>query len=183
VQCEVNGFVIPAIIDTGAQITVMSDSCAKRCRIYSNIDKRYAGKAFGVGSSDILGRIDGLNMRVGPVSFQSRISILNNAGVDFLIGLDFLKRFRCEINMKDNNLILQVRDKRIRVPFGKSSRYATNNYDRFEDEAKIISSDVEEIPSSISSYENDKINKRTYSDIDYSDDETTYDSPLSMEGV
>lgn len=155
----------------------MSDSCAKRCRIYSNIDKRYAGKAFGVGSTDILGRIDGLNMRVGPVSFQSRISILNNAGVDFLIGLDFLKRFRCEINMKENTLILQVRDKRIRVPFGNSYRY-TNH----DDEAKIISSDVEESTSSVSSYDNDKINKRTYSDIDYSDDET-YDSPFSMEGV
>ena len=35
----------------------------------------------------------------------------------------------------------------------------------------------------VRSVENDKINKRTYSDIDYSDDETTYDSPLSMEGV
>lgn len=177
-----NGFVIPAIIDTGAQITVMSDSCAKRCRIYGNIDKRFAGKAFGVGSSDILGRIDGLNMRVGPVSFQSRVSVLNNAGVDFLIGLDFLKRFRCEINMKENNLILQVRDKRIRVPFGRTNRYS-NNYDKSDDEAKIHGSDNDESPSTVSSYENDKVQKRNYPDIDYSDDERAYDSPLSMEGV
>ena len=118
-------------------------------------------------------------MRVGPVSFQSRISILNNAGVDFLIGLDFLKRFRCEINMKENTLILQVREKRIRVPFGNSSRY---NYDRSDDEAKIIGSDLDEN----SSQDVDKLQnqKRTYSEnIDYSDDETTFDSPLSMEGV
>lgn len=158
----------------------MSHSCAKRCRIHSNIDKRFAGKAFGIGSSDILGRIDGLNMRVGPVSFQSRISILNNAGVDFLIGLDFLKRFRCEINMKENTLILQVREKRIRVPFGKSSRY---NVDKSDDEAKIIGSDLDENSSKDIGTKLQN-HKSTYSEnIDYSDDETTFESPLSMEGV
>jgi DNA damage-inducible protein 1 len=57
VLCEVNGFLVPAIIDTGAQITVMSASCAKRCRISNKIDARFSGRAVGVGSSDIIGRI------------------------------------------------------------------------------------------------------------------------------
>ena len=116
VLCEVNGFLVPAIIDTGAQITVMSASCAKRCRISNKIDARFSGRAVGVGSSDIIGRIDGLEMRVGPVSFEGRVSVLREARVDFLIGLDLLKRFNTEVNLKDHVLKLQVRERWYKVP-------------------------------------------------------------------
>lgn len=116
VLVEVNGFMVPAIIDTGAQITVMSASCAKRCRISSSIDTRFSGKAIGVGSSEIIGRVDGLGMRVGPVSFEGKVSVLREAQVDFLIGLDLLKRFKTEVNLKEHVLKLQVRDRIYRVP-------------------------------------------------------------------
>jgi Aspartyl protease len=102
VMCEVNGFMIPAIIDTGAQITIMSASCAQRCRLSNSIDSRYAGRAVGVGSTDILGRITGLPMSDTPV--------------DFLIGMDFLKRFKCEVSFRDSVLKLQVRNQHVRVP-------------------------------------------------------------------
>ena len=116
VMCEVNGYTVPAIIDTGAQISIMSYSCAQRCRINNNIDTRYAGRAIGVGSSDILGRINGLNMKIGPISFDGKVSILRDSRVDFLIGLDFLKRFNCEVSFKDRALRLQVRHKFYKIP-------------------------------------------------------------------
>lgn len=117
VICEVNGFSIPAIIDTGAQISVMSASCAKRCRLAGSIDTRYSGKAIGVGSCEILGRIDNLSMRIGPVTFNSQISVLKDSSADFLIGLDFLRRFQGEISMRENVIRLRVRDKNVRVNF------------------------------------------------------------------
>jgi hypothetical protein len=123
VMCEINGVQVPAIIDTGAQISIMSLTCARRCGIVENIDTRFQGRALGVGASAILGRIDGLATRIGPVNFQSRVSILDNARVDLLIGLDFLQRFRGEINLKENVLKFQVREKTIRVPFLSSSGY------------------------------------------------------------
>lgn len=43
VMCEINGYMVPAIIDTGAEITIMSHSCAKKCRIANTIDTNYAG--------------------------------------------------------------------------------------------------------------------------------------------
>ena len=70
----------------------------------------------GVGSSDIIGRIDGLGMRVGPVNFEGKVSILREARVDFLIGLDLLQRFKTEVNLRDHVLKLQVRDRVYRVP-------------------------------------------------------------------
>lgn len=117
VMCEVNGFMVPAIIDTGAQISVMSSSCAKRCRISHDVDTRFAGRAVGVGSTDILGRINDIPLRVGPLTFNGKISVLREtAGVDFLLGRDFLRRFRSDICMRNNMLTMHVRDKVLRMP-------------------------------------------------------------------
>jgi hypothetical protein len=116
VICELNGFQIPAIIDTGAQITIMSSSCARRCRIANLIDTKYACRAIGVGSSEILGRIDNLSLRIGPMTFQSRVAILRDSPVDFLIGMDFLRRFQSDLCLSEGVLKLRVRDRPIRVP-------------------------------------------------------------------
>jgi len=44
-------------VDTGAQVTIISASAAKRAGIYHLMDRRYAGRATGVGQCRILGRI------------------------------------------------------------------------------------------------------------------------------
>lgn len=81
------------------------------------IDDRFAGKAVGIGSSDILGRIGDLSMRVGPLSYHNQVAILRESRVDLIIGLDFLRRFKAEINLDQRILKLRVRDKTIRMPF------------------------------------------------------------------
>ena len=117
IPCEINGFIIPAIVDTGAQVTVMSESCARRCRIANQIDGRYSGQAVGIGSSDILGRIDELLMRVGPITYHNKVSILRQSRVDLIIGLDFLRRFGAEINLEKKTLKLSVRGRTVRIRF------------------------------------------------------------------
>jgi hypothetical protein len=126
VICEINGYLVPAVIDTGAQISIMSYSCMKRCRITSGLDSRFAGRAVGVGSVDILGRIDDLEMRIGPLSFKSKISVLRESGAEFLLGLDFLRRFRANINMAQNVMTIQVRDKVLKIPLGVGSTIDMN---------------------------------------------------------
>jgi hypothetical protein len=118
VICEVNGVMIPAIVDTGAEISVMSPSCAKKCKVSDFIDSQHAGRAIGVGSSEIIGGIDGLGIRIGPISFQNKISILNNNNhrCNFIIGLDILKRFDCDILLRERILKMYVRNNEIRIP-------------------------------------------------------------------
>jgi hypothetical protein len=95
----------------------MSQLCAKRCRINDLVDSRYSGQAVGMGSSDILGRINGLSMRVGPVSYQNQVCILRESRVDLILGLDFLRRFKCEINLDEKLLKLKVRGRTVRLSF------------------------------------------------------------------
>jgi Aspartyl protease len=131
IQCEINGYLIPAIVDTGAQVTVMSESCARRCRVANQIDGRFSGKAVGIGSSDILGRINQLLMRVGPISYHNKVSILRQSRVDLIVGLDFLRRFSAEINLDQRILKLNVRGRTVRIPFiYENKSYLEQSYNK-----------------------------------------------------
>ncbi|KAI3433961.1 hypothetical protein D9Q98_003763 [Chlorella vulgaris] len=104
VKMEISGFPINAFIDSGAQMTIMSRSCAERHNLLRLMDKRWQGTAVGVGSAKILGRIHMAQARVGSNFFPLSITVLDQEGMDFLFGLDNLKRHHCCIDLKANLL-------------------------------------------------------------------------------
>ncbi|XP_022857606.1 DNA damage-inducible protein 1-like [Olea europaea var. sylvestris] len=57
VDMEVNSVPLKAFVDSGAQSTIISKSCAERCGLLRLLDTRYRGIAQGVGQTEIIGRI------------------------------------------------------------------------------------------------------------------------------
>jgi hypothetical protein len=121
--------------DTGAQRTVMSWDCAQRTGLLQHLDRRYAGQAMGVGSCRVLGRIPA---GIGRLSLNGQVSIPlpaitilestnggsgggdNNsgddspdatAGVELLLGLDFLRDYQAILNLRTDELQLIVDDR------------------------------------------------------------------------
>jgi DNA damage-inducible protein 1 len=111
IDAAVNQVFVRAFVDSGAQTTIMSMACARRCNIGHLIDTRYTGIAKGVGSSKILGRIHMVPMQLGSIFIPISITILEDDSMEFLFGLDNLKRHRCCIDLNSN--VLQVGEEKI----------------------------------------------------------------------
>eukprot|EP01031_Cornospumella_fuschlensis_P024396 gene24396-29492_t len=107
VNIEVNGVPVKAFVDSGAQSTIMSVQCAERCGITRLIDTRFSGEARGVGTARIVGRVHIAQMKFGESVFPISITVLENNDVDFLFGLDTLRRYRCMIDLSKDVLRIE----------------------------------------------------------------------------
>jgi DNA damage-inducible protein 1 len=126
----VNGHSLAAFIDSGAQSTIMSKQCAERCGILRLMDVRFAGMAKGVGTAKILGRVHAVKVQIGKSFFISSFTILDNDSMDFLFGLDQLKKHQASIDLKDN--VLRIGEEAIQFMHEKD--LPAHAKDGFEDE-------------------------------------------------
>lgn len=69
-------------------------------RLMRLVDKRYAGTAVGVGSCKILGKIHAVDIEIEGKFLTCAFTIIENNSVEFLLGLDMLKRFSVLISVK-----------------------------------------------------------------------------------
>ncbi|XP_075154831.1 DNA damage inducible 1 homolog rngo [Haematobia irritans] len=104
INCKVNGVPVKAFVDSGAQTTIMSSACAKRCNVTHLIDTRWSGIAKGVGTQRIIGRIHMVQMQIEKDYLPSSFSVLEQQPMDMLLGLDMLKRHQCNIDLQRNVL-------------------------------------------------------------------------------
>ena len=64
INLEINKHKITALVDTGAQTTIISQDLAEKCGLYNLCDTRYSGIAKGVGTSKILGVIHAAQIKL-----------------------------------------------------------------------------------------------------------------------
>lgn len=118
VDAKINGNPIQAFVDSGAQTTIMSKKIAQECGLFDLVDTRFAGVAVGVGTGKILGRIHIVQLQIGDAFFPCSVTIMDSStmpmagggeetkgkDMEFLLGLDMLKRHTCSIDLEQGKL-------------------------------------------------------------------------------
>lgn len=98
IHIELNGHPDVAVIDTGAEFSTISLDTAIKCGLESHIDKRLEGKALGVGSSRIIGKIHLVQLKCGNEYFATNFMVVENV-VGTLLGMPFLRMHRMVIDL------------------------------------------------------------------------------------
>jgi hypothetical protein len=117
IRLSVNGVPCLALVDSGAQTTIISSRTAERCGITRLIDTRCAGMAVGVGTGVITGKVHLASLTLGGESFTASFTVMEKTDMEFLLGLDLLRRFAAVIHLGKNVLQLHTGGKVVEVPF------------------------------------------------------------------
>lgn len=104
IPLEINNFKVIALVDTGAQSTIMSVDIAHKCGLFNLIDTDYKGKAIGVGESTILGVIHCAQIKINNNYIMAKITVIENISIGFILGLDNMRSHRCIIELSSNSL-------------------------------------------------------------------------------
>jgi DNA damage-inducible protein 1 len=119
VDGSINGVKTPIFVDSGAQMSVISEKFAERCNLTRLIDRRHQGVARGVGSTKIVGVVHLAVVTIGGLALPMRLTVLEQDSMEFLLGLDQLRKHEMTIclSREDNCLMIGKGEDQRKAPF------------------------------------------------------------------
>mmetsp|Transcript_2911 Transcript_2911/g.4621 ORF Transcript_2911/g.4621 Transcript_2911/m.4621 type:complete len:232 (-) Transcript_2911:75-770(-) len=105
VSCILDGSQVQLLVDTGASSSAMSLDMVKSLGLESKLNRSVYGNAKGVGSSNIVGVVENVELLIGHVEFRLFFMVIDSNMPCCILGLDQMRRFKCQVDLDDNCLV------------------------------------------------------------------------------
>lgn len=105
VNCSLDANCIDILVDTGASSSAMSKDMVYALGLEHKLNKSVFGDAKGVGSTNIIGVVENVAMRISHIEFRVFFMVIDSQMPCCILGLDQLRRFKCLVDLDDECLI------------------------------------------------------------------------------
>lgn len=141
IPIRINNVPILAFVDSGAEKSVIADSFLEGLNLEKMLDKRFVGQATGVGTSNITGRLHHVMFTFDNEFLPHSLTVLDLVGPTMLIGLDFMRKYKCIIDFNTNSFKITGLDVELKfLNEGQVKKYS-NRVLTEEEFSEIIASD------------------------------------------
>jgi len=121
VAAEIGESEVEMLVDTGAQMSVISEPLANQLGLLSHLDRSRQGIANGVGQAKIEGHVKDIPVRLGHVEFPLTFSVLQTQQPLLILGLDQMRTYKCLVDIERHFLVFGGSGG-VEVPFVTTSR-------------------------------------------------------------
>jgi len=121
VSCEIGVHEVEMLVDTGAEMSVISEKLARQLGLLERMDKSVRGMAQGVGQAKILGKVWDVPVKLSQVEFELSFSVLELERCEIILGLDLMRYFKCLVDLERRCLVFGGSGG-VEVPFLASAR-------------------------------------------------------------
>mmetsp|Transcript_123086 Transcript_123086/g.342821 ORF Transcript_123086/g.342821 Transcript_123086/m.342821 type:complete len:176 (-) Transcript_123086:53-580(-) len=115
--CEIGGYALEMLVDTGAQTSVMSMTLMQQLNLSDVLDQTQQGMASGVGREMVIGRLQNVPAMVGHLQLGIDFSVLGGDEPLLLLGIDQMRKFQCVVDLDQHCLMFGGAFGGVQVPF------------------------------------------------------------------
>ena len=140
VKIGVYDYELRAIIDTGAQTSVISEDLCEFLGIIPFVNTNCKGTVQGIGQCNIMGVIEGLMVKMEQMDVTLNLTVVESNAHKYLmlLGLDFLYGYKCNIDLnqgvirmnsnKEIKILNEIESNNLEIPVNVIKTKLNNTY-------------------------------------------------------
>lgn len=117
---HINNYGIPALIDSGSQESIINYGFLNCLNLLPLLKDSNVEYMHGFDKIKIKGEVKNVEFKIKENTFKGGFYIIESSNAPIILGVNFLKKYNCEISFLKNELSIEKNDKKIKAEFLKN---------------------------------------------------------------
>ncbi|KAJ1499529.1 hypothetical protein HMI55_004345 [Coelomomyces lativittatus] len=132
IRAEINNHVIPALLDSGSQVNIMSEEIMNRIGLRINNRSKIPYQGVNGDKETFIGGIQGVTIHVGTIKKKIYFYVSNKISEDTILGRPFIREFQVITKSTYNKEQVWVSDDDKEIEIRSYNGYELANQEKFE---------------------------------------------------